>query len=161
MHLSISGGQELSFRGWEYFESIKKVDNDSKRAFMAMPFNNDELDNVFIDYWIPAVEKAGFSLERLDDRPTAGSIDDRLRQTIRRSAFLVCELTKANPGAYWESGFAEGIGLPVIYTCKRDCYDKDSHFDVNHHLCVIWETDNLNVKSQELTSIILETFRIS
>src|SRR5208282_837592 len=132
---SITGKPELTFCGWDYFESIKIVDKDSKKAFMAMPFGNDELDSVFINCWKPAVEKAGFSLERLDDRPTAGSIDDRLRQTIRRSAFLICELTNANLGAYWESGFAEGIGLPVIYTCKKDCYDKDSHFDVNHHLC--------------------------
>lgn len=158
---AIKGDQELSFQGWEYFEAIKKGDIDTIRAFMAMPFGDDELYNVFINYWKPAVEKAGYSLERLDERPSAGSIDDRLRQTIRRSAFLVCELTNGNLGAYWESGFAEGIGIPVIYTCKKDRHNKDSHFDVNHHLCVIWESSTLQEKSEELTFIIQETFKVT
>jgi hypothetical protein len=150
---------ELTLEGWEYYESIKSSNEDSKRAFMAMPFGKEELDKVFKDYWKPAVEAAGFTLERLDERPKAGSIDDRLRQTIRRSAFLICELTQANRGAYWEAGFAEGIGIPVIYTCREDCHKTDAHFDVNHHLCVIWNEDNLEEKKKELTATIRETMR--
>jgi hypothetical protein len=156
----ITGSLVLTFKGWEYFEALDAGEIDSKLAFMAMPFGDDDLDKVFIEYWKPSVEKAGFFLERIDERPAAGSIDDRLRQKIRRSAFLVCELTNANNGAYWEAGFAEGAGIPVIYTCKKENHNKDSHFDVNHHLCIIWNDTNLDIKSKELTSVILETFKI-
>jgi len=127
---------------------------------MAMPFKNEMLDNVFLNHWKPAIDKnTDFVLERLDDRQVAGSIDDRLRQTLRRSAFLVCELTNANLGAYWEAGFAEGVGIPVIYTCREDRLGTDSHFDVNHHLCVVWNNENLDEKAKELVAIVQETFR--
>ncbi|MBE9489462.1 MAG: hypothetical protein IMY67_04130 [Bacteroidetes bacterium] len=158
--VSLIGSLELTYRGWDYYEAIEKGEIESKLAFMAMPFGNDELDNVFVKYWKSAVEDSGFTLERLDEKATAGSIDDRLRQTIRRSSFIICELTNANNGAYWESGFAEGIGVPVIYTCKEENHKNDSHFDVNHHLCIIWNDNNLTEKSKELSSVISETFKM-
>lgn len=148
---------ELTLEGWEYYESIKNSSKDSKLAFMAMPFGKSDLDEAFKKYWKPAAEEAEFNLERLDENQKAGSIDDRLRQKIRRSAFLVCELTEGNKGAYWEAGFAEGIGIPVIYTCREDRHKEDSHFDVNHHLCIIWNNENLEEKKKELTAIIRET----
>jgi nucleoside 2-deoxyribosyltransferase len=61
----------------------------------------------------------GFKLTRLDDDPKAGIIDDRLRVEIRTSRFLIADLTHENRGAYWEAGFAEGDGKPVIYTCRK------------------------------------------
>ena len=71
-------------------------------------------------FLMPAVASAGFDLVRLDEDPQAGSIDERLRVEIRKSRFLVADLTHGNPGAYWEAGFAEGLGKPVIYTCEKD-----------------------------------------
>ena len=34
--------------------------------------------------------------------------------------FLWPIFTHGDPGAYWEAGFAEGLGKPVIYTCEKD-----------------------------------------
>jgi len=34
-----------------------------------------------------------------------------------------------NPGAYWEAGYAEGLGKPVIYTCEEAKFVEASHFD--------------------------------
>lgn len=95
----------------------------------------------------PAVAATGFTLKRLDEDQPAGLIDDRLRVEIRQSRFLVSDLTHRNPGAYWEAGYAEGLGKPVIYTCRKDVFeDKKSapHFDTNHHLTVIWEAEDLD-----------------
>ena len=55
--------------------------------------------------------------------PKAGLIDDRLRVEIRTSRFLIADLTHENAGAYWEAGFAEGLGKPVIYTCEKSKFD--------------------------------------
>jgi hypothetical protein len=79
-------------------------------AFIAMPFGDSFLDKVFSECFRPAVAVTGFDLRRLDTHPKAGSIDDRLRVEIRGARFLIAELTGANPGAYWEAGFAEGLG---------------------------------------------------
>jgi nucleoside 2-deoxyribosyltransferase len=51
------------------------------------------------------------------------AISTQLRVNIRRSRFLVCDLTHGNRGAYWESGFAEGLGKPAIYTCRKDVFE--------------------------------------
>jgi nucleoside 2-deoxyribosyltransferase len=63
---------------------------------------------------------------------------------IRTSRFLVCDVTHGNRGAYWEAGFAEGLGKPVIYTCRRDVFDDRTHenhphFDASHWVTVPWD----------------------
>jgi nucleoside 2-deoxyribosyltransferase len=47
-------------------------------------------------------------------------IDDQMRVALRTSRFVVADLTRGNRGAYWEAGFAEGLGRPVIYTCRMN-----------------------------------------
>ena len=81
-------------------------------AFMAMPFNDALLDQVFTECFSPAASRAGFGLRKITDNQPAGLIDDPLRVAIEKSRFLISELTKGNPGAYREAGYAEGLGKP-------------------------------------------------
>ena len=47
-----------------------------------------------------------------------------------------------NSGAYWEAGFAEGLGRPVIYTCEKRYFDEHkTHIDANHSLTIVWSED--------------------
>jgi len=63
-------------------------------------------------------------------------------------------------GAYWEAGFADGRGLPVIYTCRRAEWQKaKTHFDTNHMATVLWDADNLKPVGDELTAMIRATLR--
>ena len=110
----------LSVHGWEHVEALLREAKDSRKAFMAMKFGDPELDAVFKDYFKLAVHQTGFNLQRLDDEPRAGLIDDRMRLEIRTSRFIIADLTHGNAGAYWEAGYAEGLGRPVIYTCRKD-----------------------------------------
>jgi hypothetical protein len=148
----------LSMEGWDYFEELKRGAKDSRKAFMAMKFGDQTLDRIVEDYFKPAVEQTGFQLLRLDDLPRAGLIDDRLRIEIRTSRFLIADLTHENAGAYWEAGFAEGLGKPVIYTCEKTKFDKDkTHFDTNHHLTVIWDDENRGEAAENLKATIRAT----
>lgn len=148
----------LSFKGWERYELIKKGALDSRKAFMAMPFGNDLIDKVYSDYFKRAVEQTGFNLFRIDEKPKAGSIDDRLRVEIRTSRFLIAELTDGNHGAYWEAGFAEGLGKPVIYSCEKSYFEnKGSHFDTNHLHTVLWESNDLEDAAERLKITIRAT----
>jgi hypothetical protein len=125
---------------------------------MAMPYDDPRLDKVVDDCFRPAVKQTGFSLERLDDRPRAGLIDDRLRVAIRTARFLIADLTHGNQGAYWEAGYCEGLGKPVIYTCEKTVFDaKETHFDTNHHLTVPWEERDLAAAAQRLKATIRAT----
>jgi hypothetical protein len=152
----------LSVSGWKQFEQLQRAAVNSRLAFMAMQFGDPETDDVYRSCFRPAVSEAGFELRRIDENPQAGLIDDRLRVEIRRSAFLIADLTHANKGAYWEAGYAEGLGRPVIYTCKNSTFRSADrklapHFDTNHHLTVVWEPDNIEAAAQQLTAVIRAT----
>jgi hypothetical protein len=150
----------LSLRGWEVYREMLAGGSQSKRAFMAMRFGDDQLDGVFRDHFKPAVKRAGFDLFRLDEEPKAGLIDDRLRLEIRRSRLLIADLSHGNAGAYWEAGYAEGLGRPVIYTCRRDVFDdpdKRPHFDTNHHLTIVWDPSNVSAAAEQLVTTIRVT----
>jgi hypothetical protein len=127
----------LSFRGWERFDELQRAQADSRLAFMAMQFNIPALEAAFTDCFRPAAQDAGFELRRLTDGQGAGLIDAQLRVRIRTAKFLVADLSTGNKGAYWEAGFAEGLGRPVIYMCEKSVWEHDDkdmrpHFDTNH-----------------------------
>ncbi len=146
----------LTFDGWEYYEEMKRGNIDSRKAFMAMEYGDKELDRIVDEYFKSAVAETGFELLRLDEKPRAGLIDDRLRVEIRNSRFLISDLSHNNNGAYWEAGYAEGLGKPVIYTCKKEKFDGEkTHFDTNHHLTVLWQKDNI----QEAVDLLKATIR--
>jgi hypothetical protein len=156
------GHVALSLEGWDRYYELQLGVSDSRRAFMAMQYNDAELDNVVEHCLRPAVSAAGFDLILLNDplRQKAGLIDDRLRVEIRTSRFLIADLTHHNRGAYWEAGFAEGLGKPVIYTCKQSVFEdpeKVPHFDTNHHLTVLWDRANLSAATEELKAVIRAT----
>jgi hypothetical protein len=147
-HRDAEGGSiytkvRLSFPGWEHYDELKRATSDSRKAFMAMQYDNKPLADVFESVFKDAVAKTGFELLRLVDMAQpAGLIDDDLRVKIRAARFLVADLTDGNAGAYWEAGYAEGLGKPVIYTCKKEVFEDPKscpHFDTNHHLTILWE----------------------
>lgn len=150
----------LSVSGWARVEALLREARDSRKAFMAMKFGDQELDAVFKDHMKHAVQQTGFNLQRLDEEPRAGLIDDRMRLEIRTSRFLIADLTHGNAGAYWEAGYAEGLGRPVIYTCRKDVFDNEKkrpHFDTNHHLTVIWDPAALDEAMTQLKTVIRVT----
>jgi hypothetical protein len=156
---TLSDPQEvyLTFPGWRRYEALRAGAPSGRVAFMAMKFGEPDLDAFLSDHLRPAVKATGFELRRLDDTPKAGLIDDRLRVEIQACRFLIADLTHANNGAYWEAGYAEGLGKPVIYTCKRSEFAKSSHFDTNHHLTVLWETEKLAEAATNLMNTIRAT----
>ena len=152
------GDITLSLAGWKYYEKLKRGAIDSRKAFMAMEYGNEELDKIVDKHFKPAVADTGFELIRLNDNPKDGSIDDRLRVEIRNSRFLISDLTHDNNGAYWEAGYAEGLGKPVIYTCKEEKFDKEkTHFDTNHHLTVMWDAAKIGEAVESLKATIRAT----
>ena len=152
------GSVTLSFGGWEHYEALLRGKSGHGQAFMAMKFGVPELDSLFRDIFKPAAQAAGFNLIKLDEEPKAGLIDSRLRVEIQSSDFLIADLSHDNNGAYWEAGYAEGLGKPVIYTCEVAKFkEKKSHFDTNHHLTVTWDNSNPELAGNELKAVIRAT----
>jgi len=144
----------LTWAGWKWYEELKRGRSDSNLAFMAMDFKHADVARAFAAFK-EAVRQTGFNLRKLDDRPEAGLIDNRLRVELRRSRFVIADLTGGNSGAYWESGFGEGLGRPVIYTCEKGSFEtQKTHFDTNHLQTVKWDTESLAPACDELKATI-------
>ncbi len=150
---------QLTFKGWQRYKELLHSQTDGSFAFMAMPFGDERLDDIFRDYLKPAVAQTGFDLRRMDEAPPAGIIDVQMEVEIRRSQFLIAELTDDNNGVYWESGFAEGLGKPVIYTCERSYHEGSdgTHFDTSHRHTVIWSEDDIDQAMSDLKNTIRAT----
>lgn len=148
----------LTFAGWDYYETLRLGGVTYRKAFMAMKFGDSTLDKLLDQVLKPAAKRAGFDLYKLDDKPKAGLIDDRMRVEIRASDFVIADLTHDNLGAYWEAGFAEGLGKPVIYTCEQGKFEATkTHFDTNHHLTIVWDANAPADVGQKLTETIRAT----
>jgi hypothetical protein len=157
------GEFRLGYRGLERLEQLERATPSGHNAFMAMKFGDTTLNRIVDDYFRQAVKDTGFQLYRLDDRPEAGLIDARLRNEIRSCRFLIADLSHANLGAYWEAGYAEGVGKPVIYTCQRSVFEGKAadiatpHFDTNHHLTILWDADD----PRPAADLLRETIRFT
>jgi hypothetical protein len=148
----------LSVSGWQRYEEVKNQAADSRTAFMAMKFGRSQSDGMFRDDFIPAVRATGFDLQRLDTRPKAGLIDARMQVEIRIARFLIADLTHGNRGAYWEAGFAAGLGKPVFYTCEEGYFRRaGAHFDTNHHYIVMWNAARPDTAVDDLKAVIRAT----
>ena len=148
----------LTWEGWLRYEELKREVSTSDTAFMAMQFGDSELTQVVDQYFRPAVAATGFTLNLLTDNQGAGCIDDQLRVAIRLSRFLLADLSHNNRGAYWEAGFAEGLGKPVIYTCKKSVWDSEPvHFDTSHLVTIIWDPADLDDAAKRLKATIRAT----
>ncbi len=157
------GWLRLTMAGWERYEAIKHRQIASRTAFMAMKFSDLELNQVVESCFKPAAKRAGFELKPMTDGQPAGLIDDQMRVALRTSRFVVADLTHGNRGAYWEAGFAEGLGRPVIYTWRKDRWDEVEngerlvHFDTGHLVTILWESEKLEDAGKRLTATIRAT----
>jgi hypothetical protein len=148
----------LSFSGWDHYENLRSGSTTYRRAFMAMKFGDEVLDSMLENIFKPSAKRAGFDLVKLTDVPKAGLIDDRMRVEIQAADFVVADLSHDNLGAYWEAGYAEGLGKPVIYTCEQSKFQQSkTHFDTNHHLTILWDASAPSAAGRGLTATIRAT----
>lgn len=146
----------LTPAGWVKHDELRE--KGSKKAFMAMKFNKDNVRKFYEEYLIKAVRETGFELFTVDDQPKAGNINNRILVDIRNSRFLVADLTYGNQGVYYEAGFARGLRKDVFFTCHTKWFEK-RHFDVSPSYTAKWgDTEDVCRKAaEELKAAIRET----
>ena len=111
------------------------------QAFVAMWFD-DSVRDAYDEGIERAIRDCGYEPKRIDRDSTVDKIDDAIIAEIRRSRFIVADFTHGNGGArggvYYEAGFAHGLGIPVIFTCRRDMID-EVHFDTRQYAHILWD----------------------
>ncbi len=145
----------LTLEGWERYYSEKRGRFDGNYGFLAMQFNDLDLEAFVRDVLKPAVEGIGFDLHDMRDSATAGIIDNIIRVKIRDAKFVIADLTHDNHGAYWEAGYAEGLGKPIIYICEKEKFENNgTHFDTNHCTTIPWSRDDDEGFREALTATL-------
>jgi nucleoside 2-deoxyribosyltransferase len=107
--------------------------------------------------------KDGIDYELFDMRDVAraGIIDNIMRAQIRDAAFVIVDLTHDNSGAYWEAGYAEGLGKPVIYICEQNKFEEaKTHFDTNHCTTVTWTPDDTESFKKQLVATLRRSLNL-
>lgn len=128
----------LEAKGFDQIESSERSNLDSETGFVAMWFGK-EVDAAFSEGIKPAIEAAGFRPVRIDLVEHNKDIVFEVLAEVRRARFMVSDFTAHRNGVYFESGFALGIGIPVVWTCRKDHAD-GAHFDTEHFNHIRWET---------------------
>lgn len=151
----------LTLKGLEKAESLLNTNINSKRVFIAMPFLDiSDYDYKHLKIRNSAIKKAatdcGFDAHTVDETQHNDDIPDRIIAEIKRSRFVIAEFTGNNHGVYYEAGYAKGLGIPVIKTCKKEWFNKKDendrkvntlHFDIEHDNLILWDSiDDLKKK---------------
>lgn len=125
--------------GYVRFEADADV-NRSDQAFIAMWFD-PSMQEPYEAGVEEAIREAGYRPLRIDRKEHNNRIDDEIIAEIRRSRFVVADFTSARGsprgGVYFEAGFAMGLGLPVIWTCRADLM-AEIHFDTRQFNHIVW-----------------------
>jgi len=109
-----------------------------RQAFVAMAFR-PEMQQAFDNGLKVGIESAGYDAKRIDRVEHNNKIDDEIIAEIRASRFLVADFTLQRGGVYFEAGFALGLSMPVVWTCRKDDL-VNAHFDTRQYNHIDWET---------------------
>jgi hypothetical protein len=132
----------ISAKGWLRVEELQSRRSDTSQAFVAMWFNN-ATEEPYRNGIYKAIYDCGFDPRRVDrEHHHLNKVDDEIIAEIRRSRFVVADFTcapeKVRGGVYFEAGFAMGLNIPIIWTCK-DTSLTDLHFDTRQYPHIPWK----------------------
>jgi nucleoside 2-deoxyribosyltransferase len=148
----------LQPKGWEYLDKLSKKKKINDEAFVAMWFD-PSLDEVFKTHIEPALIECGYkSPFRISQVEHSDKIDDAIIAKINEASLVIVDLTcdvldhpkptetknkivEARGGVYFEAGYAMGLGIPIIWTCRGDSVDH-IHFDLRQYNQIVWQKEN-------------------
>ena len=134
--------------GFIHIAELQRKDPSlSKDVFVALDFKwRDSYEKAIK----PTLLNLGFNPVCMLEHNRSEQIDYAINAGIRKSRFIVTDLTHKNRGAYWEAGLGYGMGKIVILCCQNEIGKQPSelvHFDLNHFNIIFYENwDELQEK---------------
>ena len=124
----------VTTEGLEFLQE-KRKNQESKKVFVAMWFN-EKVDFIYEQAVEPAIRECNYEPERIDRVEHNNIIDDEIIANIKQSKFIIADFTaekdKPRGGVYYEAGFADGLGIPVIFLFKSLLINKIYFFIKPH-----------------------------
>ena len=160
--------EEKSIYSWDNMNSIIHLTKDgliyiqdkninittnSKQVFVAMWFS-EEMEAIYNDSISPAIKECGFQAIKINEIEHNDDVTDAIISHIKSSRFMIADFTGLRSGVYYEAGYAKGLGLDVIFCCKKSWFEQGYkrissdnvesqetgiHFDTNHQNFIVWE----------------------
>lgn len=130
----------ISLKGRELVESMERL--ALKQGFIAISFA-DESKSI-LEAIVKGINNAKYVPMVISSKEYNGQIVQEIFYEISRSSFVIMDSTDPNYGAYYEAGFAKGLNIPVIFTCKKDVFDSNDqsthkpHFDIHQENHILW-----------------------
>jgi hypothetical protein len=109
----------------------KYGDQDQQRILKEYDERFDAIEEVLGDLDCYAI--------RIDKEAPLEGMVDRIEDEIRKANFVVADLTDERPSCYWEAGYAEALGVPVIHIASKQSVvspkEKTTiHFDIHKNV---------------------------
>lgn len=123
--------------GWIRIAELQESRVESKQVFVAMAFA-PEVEDAYRDGFQLGITDVGLIPLRVDRKEHNEKICDLIIAEIRKSYLLIADFTLHRQGVYFEAGFAMGLGIPVVWTCRKDQLDH-CHFDTRQYNHIDWE----------------------
>ncbi len=117
---------QLNPKGLARIDELQKNQINNKNVFVAMKFGEETKE---LRERIKEGLK-GFSVRIMDEIEHNHQIVPEMLYEIRNSRFVIAELSHHNNGAYYEAGYALGLGKEVIHICDKKELKSGLHFDV-------------------------------
>ena len=113
----------ITYDGKEFVENLG-LDNNSNKVFMAFHFTEEMKKEFELTIKRAVFDSSEGKLEAVRVSSSAtdhdAKIDDELIGMIKSSKAVIADFTGNRTAVYYEAGFAMGLGIPVIWTCKDE-----------------------------------------
>lgn len=132
----------MTLKAWNRIEEINKNAGFGKNVFIAMSFA--EGTESTREVLKQGISNAGYTPVIIDEVTHNHQIVPEMFKQIRDSKFLVIDVSVPNNGAYYEAGYALGLGKEVIFCCKKEIFDDETkrpHFDVSQKQMIVWKDE--------------------
>lgn len=150
----------LTAKGLAKVYDLQKNQVSNKNVFIAMSFS-PAVEGIYnaID---SAIRAAKCEVVSMKHRIHNKQIVPEMLRLIKESRILVMDISEPNFGAYYEAGYAQGLGKEVIFTCKSSVMKQDKfpcdvkkgaecdvlkkyskpHFDIAQKQILVWEAES-------------------
>lgn len=130
------GPLSLTPKGYGRIDELQKQQLHGQEVLVAMQFGDDTLK--LREAIREGISLAGYRAIFIDEVQHNDYITPELLKYIKNSRFVVADLTHKNNGAYFEEGYAMGLGKQVIQLCQKDV---GLHFDIAQKNTIMWKNE--------------------
>ena len=107
-------------------EAARITQRSLRHLFVAMPYAR-EFNNTYYFGIKDPVEQRDRKCERVDQDRYVGDVVDRIKERIAEAELLIADVTGSSANVFYEVGYADGLGKPIILLSQAQDVPFDLH----------------------------------